>query len=210
VDDHPIVREGLARRIERQGDLTVCGEAESAADALMAVNDLAPDLVVVDLTLKDKSGLELIKDLRVRHPQVPVLVLSMHDETHYAERALRAGAGGYIMKQEAAENVLVAIRRVLDGQVYLSDRMADRLLGAIVGEQAGPSQSPVDRLSDRELEVFEMIGTGLGTREIADRLHVSIKTVEAYRANIKDKLHLQTAMELAHRAFHWVQNEMGT
>ena len=211
VDDHPVVREGLARRIDRQGDMAVCGEAETAAEALKAVAALRPDLVVVDLTLKDKSGLELIKDLRLRHPETPVLVLSMHDETLYAERALRAGARGYIMKQEAADHIIGAIRRVLGGEVYLSDRMASRLLGTFVGGRAKDvSRSPADRLSDRELEVFEMVGTGLATREIAERLHVSVKTVEAYRANIKQKLHLRTATELAHHAFQWVQDQMGT
>jgi DNA-binding NarL/FixJ family response regulator len=209
VDDHPIVREGLARRINRQPDLVVSGEADGAAEAMKAMAACPPDLAVVDLTLTDRGGLELIKDLQVRRPKLPILVLSMHDETVYAERALRAGAKGYIMKQEATDHVIEAIRRVRDGGVYLSERMASRLLGTIVAAETAPALSPVERLSDRELEVFQLIGTGLGTRQIAEKLHVSIKTIDAYRANIKTKLNVESTTELAHQAFLWVQKQMG-
>ncbi len=209
VDDHPIVREGLTRRINRQSDMAVCGEADGAAQALHLLSECQPDLVVVDLTLQDRGGLELIKDLQVRRPKLPILVLSMHDETVYAERALRAGAKGYIMKQEATDHVVEAIRRVREGGVYLSERMSARLLGTFVAAEASPAQSPVERLSDRELEVFQLIGQGQGSRQIAERLHVSIKTVDAYRANIKEKLNISSATELVHQAFLWVQKQMG-
>ena len=191
--------------------MVVCGEADGAVQALHLLADCQPDLAVVDLTLQDRGGLELIKDLQVRRPKLPILVLSMHDETVYAERALRAGAKGYIMKQEATDHVVEAIRRIRDGGVYLSERMAAHLLGSFVASEASPpAQSPVERLSDRELEVFQLIGQGQGSRQIAERLHVSIKTVDAYRANIKAKLNVDSATELVHQAFLWVQKQMGT
>ncbi|OQA07802.1 MAG: Oxygen regulatory protein NreC [Firmicutes bacterium ADurb.Bin373] len=209
VDDHPIVREGLIRLINRQPDLLVCEEAETVADALAAIVQGQPDLTLLDLILKDRSGLDLIKDVQARYPQHPILVLSMQDESMYAERVLRAGARGYIMKQEGTDNLIQAIRQVLRGEIYLSDKMSSQLLNRFA---SGPGKLPPateELLSDRELEVFELIGRGLGTREIAQRLFVSIKTVETYRANIKQKLKLQNAPELAHRAFQWVQSQTG-
>jgi DNA-binding NarL/FixJ family response regulator len=208
VEDHPVVRQGLAQLINAEPDLVVCGEAETAADALKAVAAQQPDVVIIDLSLKGTSGLELIKDVKVRHPRLPMLVLSMSDENIYAERALRAGARGYMMKEEATDKVLVAIRRVLTGQVYLSDPMAAKMLHQFVAGDPG-ANSPVDRLSDRELEVFELIGRGLGTSEIARNLHLSPKTIETYRAHIKEKMGLETAQELFQHAIQYVQNMAG-
>src|SRR5262249_28578017 len=163
----------------------------SAREALEALEKGAPDVAIVDISLDDRSGIELIKDLRARDPNLPILALSMHDETLYAERALRAGAKGYIMKQEATEKVMTAIRKVLTGQIYVSERMASRLLGQFVNTRPGDEESPLGRLSDRELEIFTMIGRGLGTREIANKLYLSIKTVEAHREHMKEKLKLK-------------------
>jgi len=207
VDDHPIVRQGLAQLINQESDLEVCGQAEDAHEALQIIDELDPDLVIVDISLKDTSGMELIKDLKVQFPQMPVLTLSMHDEAVYGERALRAGARGYIMKQEATENVVTAIRRVLAGDVYVSAGMAAQMVSKLVGgtKRAG---TPVDVLSDRELEVFRMIGEGFSTREMAEKLHLSIKTIETYRAHIKDKLGLQDASELLRTAIQWVNTEL--
>jgi DNA-binding NarL/FixJ family response regulator len=203
VDDHPIVRQGLAQLIEQEQDLTVCGQAENAHDAMRGIEDLNPDLVVVDITLKETSGMELIKDIKISHPSLPVLTLSMHDEAIYAERALRAGAKGYIMKQEAIEKVVTAIRRVLAGDVYISDDMATKMVSKMVGRDADKGVSPVERLSDRELEVFRLIGEGFGTREMAEKLRLSVKTIETYRAHIKDKLGLQDANEMLRAAIQW-------
>ncbi|MEA3367308.1 MAG: response regulator transcription factor, partial [Planctomycetota bacterium] len=207
VDDHPVVRRGLAQVLGGTDDLAFCGEAETAADALQAVAETGPDVAVVDLTLKGKGGLELVKDLHARHPDLPVLVLSMHDESLYAERALRAGARGYIMKDGWMEEVVRALRQVLAGRVYLSERMTSRLLGRLTGGGAADGQSPISTLTDRELEVFEMIGQGLATREIADRLHLSVKTVDTHRENIKRKLNLSSATELYRHAFLWAQQK---
>jgi len=209
IDDHPIVREGLLRRINRQPDLAVCGEAGAAAEAMKSIAANRPDLVVVDLTLQDKSGLELIKDIQIRHPKLPVLVLSMHDENLYAERSLRAGARGYVMKQEAPEHVIEAIRQVLAGNVYLSAKMSAKLLGTFVAGKPQAAVSPVDSLSDRELEVFRMIGSGLASRQIAEKLHISIKTVDAYRLRIKAKLNLESTTELTQHAILWVHKQAG-
>lgn len=207
VDDHPVVRHGLAQLINQAADLHVCGEAEDPTEALAVIQRTRPDLVLVDLTLKGRSGLELIKTLNAATPPRPVLVVSMHDETLYAERALRAGARGYIMKEEAPEKVLMAMRRVLDGQVYLSERMAARVLQQAAGTPHRPAASPVERLSDRELEVFRLLGRGRGTREIAEALNLSVKTVETYRAHIMTKLQLRHAPELIQHAVQWVQTE---
>jgi len=206
VDDHPIVREGLIRLIQRQGDLEVCAEAETAADTLRLIRQHQPDLAIVDLALKDRNGLDLVKDLKSHFAKLPILMLSMHDESLYAERALRAGALGYVMKQEATETVILAIRRVLAGQIYLSEKISSRLLGTFVSGTDSGTGSSYDRLSDRELEVFELIGQGLGTRQIAEKLHLSVKTIEAYREHIKEKLKLQNASELTLHAFHWINN----
>ena len=195
VDDHPIVRQGLALFIEREPDLMVCGEAEDATSALQAIRESAPDFVILDISLNGPDGLELLKTLRVRYPNLPALVLSMHDESVYAERALRAGANGYIMKQEAADKVITAIRHILGGDVYLSDRLTKQMLQQFVNGSISP-RDPLAKLSDRELEVFRLIGAGHGTRQIADELHVSTKTVESYQAHIKEKLALRNAREL--------------
>ncbi len=207
VDDHPVVRQGLARLLAEGGGMCVCGEAESAAEALARIQDADPDLAIVDISLKDSSGIELIKDLRVRHPDLPVLVISMHDESFYAERVLRAGARGYVRKEEAADTILDAIGRVLGGDIFLSESVASEMLSVFVGGPREGSQSSVDRLSDRELEVFEMIGHGLQTRTIADKLHLSVKTVETHRANIKRKLGLDDATALVQHAVQWVHCE---
>jgi len=204
VDDHPIVRQGLALLINREPDLTVCGDAEEASSALRMIESLKPDLIIVDISLNGPDGLDLLKNIRAGDPNLPVLILSMLDESLYAERSLRAGASGYIMKQEATDRVLVAIRRILDGEIYVSDRMADRMLHRFVGgaQQVEP-RSPISDLSDRELEVFRLIGDGRGTRQIAQELHISVKTVESYQAHIKEKLSLKNARELMQRAIQW-------
>ena len=204
VDDHPIVRQGLAQLIDQEQDLEVCGPAEDAHEAMQAIHSLNPDMVIVDISLKDTSGMDLIKDLKVQHPDLPVLTLSMHDEAVYGERALRAGARGYIMKQEATEKVVTAIRRVLAGELYVSDGMAAKMVSKIVGGGTRKTGSVVDCLSDRELEVFRLIGEGFSTREMAEKLHLSVKTIETYRAHIKDKLGFEDANELLRSAIQWV------
>jgi len=183
VDDHPILRQGLALFINREPDLMVCGEADGAASALQAIRSSIPDFVILDISLDGPDGLELLKTLRAKYPSLPVLILSMHDESTYAERALRAGANGYIMKQEATEKVLTAIRQVLRGDVYVSEHLTRRMLQQFVHGSISP-RDPVTTLSDRELEVYRLIGAGHGTRQIADELHVSTKTVESYQAHI--------------------------
>lgn len=210
VDDHPIVREGLAELINREKDLHVCGQAESGEQAMDAAFRLKPDIFVIDLSLQDVSGLSLIKDLRGRSVEAPILVLSMHDENLYAERALRAGAQGYIMKREAPTKVIDAIRLVLKGEVYLSTELAARVMQRLVGSR-GPAEIPsVTRLSDRELEVYSLIGQGLKTREIAGKLNLSVKTIETYREHIKEKLGLRNATELVQSAIKWVHTESDT
>jgi DNA-binding NarL/FixJ family response regulator len=208
VDDHPILRQGLALFIDREPDLMVCGQADDAASALQAIREATPDFVVLDISLDGPDGLELLKTLRVRYPNLPVLVLSMHDESAYAERALRAGANGYIMKQEATDRVLTAIRQILSGDVYLSDRSTKRMLQQFVSGSISP-RDPLAKLSDRELEVYRLIGAGHGTRQIADELHVSTKTVESYQAHIKEKLALRNARELVQHAVEWSVNAKG-
>jgi DNA-binding NarL/FixJ family response regulator len=200
VDDHPVVRQGLALLINREEDLAVCGDAEEANSALQRIESLKPHLVVVDISLNGPDGLDLLKNIRMRDPALPVLILSMLDELLYAERALRAGASGYIMKQEATEQVLVAIRRILGGEIYVSDRMANKMLHRFVGGAPALARSPIAELTDRELEVFRLIGEGHGTRQIADELHISVKTVESYQAHIKEKLSLKNGRELVQRA----------
>jgi DNA-binding NarL/FixJ family response regulator len=207
VDDHPIVRQGLALLINRESDLVVCGEAEDAGAALQAVASMKPDIMVVDISLNGPDGIDLLKDIRTRHPGIPVLILSMHDESVYAERALRAGAQGYIMKQEATEKVLVALRRILAHEIYVSERVANRMLQRYIGSPALDKPSAISDLTDRELEVFRLIGEGHTTRQIAEDLHISIKTVESYQAHIKDKLSLRSARELVQHAIQWAISE---
>ena len=203
VDDHPIVRRGLVELIEEQSDLIVCGEADDAADALQMIDENPPDLLLVDISLKGMNGLELIKQLKSRDEDLKMLVSSMHDETLYAERALRAGAMGYINKNEATTTLVNAIRQALEGRVYLSNKMSERLLERVFLGQKKRDGWSIDTLTDRELEVFELIGQGLTTRQIAQRLHLSPKTVETYRDNIKSKLNLGTSSELVRHAVKW-------
>jgi DNA-binding NarL/FixJ family response regulator len=203
VDDHPLVREWLTNLINQQTDLTVCGEAETGPQAIQGILSLKPDVAIIDISLKDSSGIELIKDLKQALPVVAVLVLSMHEESHYAERAMRAGARGYIMKRETTRKVIGAIRQVLAGQIYLTEEIAKALAAQYVIGKGVSSQSPVEHLSDRELEVFELLGQGRGTRQIAEALHVSVKTVQAYCARIKEKLNLASATELLREAVRW-------
>jgi DNA-binding NarL/FixJ family response regulator len=204
VDDHPIVREGLAARINRQPDLQVVGEAEDVLDALEKVKTETPDLVVVDLALKSGQGLDLIKKIKARSPDTKMLVSSMYDESLYAERTLRAGAMGYINKQEVSDKIIDAIRQVLAGKMYLSAQMTERLLQRAVGSAPALAESPVAALTDRELEIFKMIGKGMTTRHIANELHLSVKTVETHRENIKSKLNLPNSAELSREAVQWV------
>jgi DNA-binding NarL/FixJ family response regulator len=209
VDDHPIVRQGLALLIDREPDLCVCGEAESAHSAFHAIATLLPDLVVLDISLSGPDGLDVLKEIRMKTTNLPVLILSMHDESIYAERAMRAGANGYIMKQEATEKVLVAIRRILQGEVYVSDRLTSTMLQLYVRGASQAKTSPLVNLTDRELEVFRLIGEGHGTRQIADELHLSVKTIESYQAHIKEKLALRNARELVQHAIEWTVNLKG-
>lgn len=205
VDDHPMVRERLAQAIERDPSLEVCGEADDAPGALEAILKLQPHVVVVDLSLKRSHGLELIKNVQLHCPDLPVLVLSMYDETLYALRALRAGALGYVTKVEPTKEVVSAIQRVLDGQVYLSDAMQRRIAEQQIGRAKGSNHS-IEDLSDRELEVFQFLGRGFGTRRIAEELGIGVKSVEAYRARIKEKLGLRDATELLFHAIHCAHN----
>lgn len=207
LDDHPIVRQGLALLINQEPDLVVSGQAEEAHSALKGIAACRPDIVIVDISLSGPDGLDVIKTIRTTDASLPVLVLSMHEETVYAERALRAGANGYIMKQEATEKVLVALRRILNHEIYVSERIANKLLRQYVSGAATAKQSPVSELTDRELEVFRLIGEGHGTRQIAEELHVSVKTVESYQAHIKEKLSLRSARELVQHAIQWAIDE---
>lgn len=207
IDDHALLRRGLAELIDQEPDMEVCGEAEDAAAALDLVEEETPDLAVIDLSLRDSSGLELIKQIKSRFPDVSLLVLSMHDENLFAERTLRAGAKGYVNKEEPAEKVIEAIREVLAGRIFLSGKMADRILHRLVDRDSGLERSPIDTLSDREFEVLELIGKGLTTRQIAKQLHLSRKTVDTYRDHLKTKLQLKTANELVRYAVAWSLGE---
>ncbi|QSR85342.1 response regulator transcription factor [Methylacidimicrobium sp. B4] len=207
VDDHALVSEGIAQLIGAKGGLTVCGTAATAHEGFDLVGKTKPDLVIVDLSLPGKSGLELIKDVHAAYPEVAILALSMHEESLYAERALRAGARGYLMKSEGGQKLLEGIQRVLEGGIFVSNSVATRVLERFSGRRATPTLSPVESLSDREFEVFLLIGRGLGTRQIADQLHLSIKTVEAYRGSLKEKLKLASGPELVHYAISWQQSQ---
>lgn len=210
VDDHAVVRFGIAQLINAQPDLVVCGEEEDAGNALSAIARLKPDLVIADISLKDSSGLELMRNIKAQYSGLPVLVVSGHDESIYAEIAFRAGALGYLMKQEVLEKIPAAIRRVLTGNIYVSDALAAKMLQQQVRGQTNINESPVKNLSDREMEVFQLIGQWKKTKEIADELHLSIKTIEYYREQIKRKLNLKSASELTHYATSWVQREIPT
>ncbi len=200
VDDHPLVREGVANLINHQPDMEVCGEAASEPQALALIGNVKPDVAVVDLSLENGSGLELMKSIKAMHPAVAMLALSMHDESLYAERALRAGARGYLMKREAAKKVIQGIRAVLSGQLFVSEKIAAQMAEKFVEGRMAADASPVDQLSDRELEVFQLLGRGHSTRQIAEHLHVGFKTVQAYCARIKEKLKLANATELLRAA----------
>jgi DNA-binding NarL/FixJ family response regulator len=203
VDDHPLVREWLATLINQQSDLQVCGEADSAPKALALIDTVKPDVAIVDISMEGGSGIELLKNVKTSHPSVLLIVLSMHDETLYAERALRAGARGYIMKREATKGVLQAIRAVLGGKLYLSDKMAIKMAEQFVVGGPRATRTGIETLSDRELEVFQLLGRGLSTRQIGEELHVSFKTVQAFSARIKEKLKLASATELLREAVRW-------
>jgi DNA-binding NarL/FixJ family response regulator len=203
VDDHPLVRERLAEIINREADLMVCGEAEDRHEALVAVPAKHPQLVIIDLTLKNSDGLELIKDIRSRWPKLRMLVVSMHDESLYAERAIRAGALGYITKQEATRKILVAIRRVLEGTIYLNEKIASHIISRLTSHAGAISATPDELLSDRELQVFDLTGRGQNTVEIAARLHVAVKTIETYRSRVREKLKLKNSSELLQSAISW-------
>lgn len=206
VDDHPMMRQGLAQLIGAEPDLTVCGEADNAENALGVIASLKPDLVLADISLPGKNGLELIKDFQAIQPGLPILVISMHDESLYAERVLRAGGRGYIMKQEGGRKLMQAIRRVLEGKIYVSEKMSADILEIFSGRPGGSEGSPLEKLTDREFEVFQLIGQGKGTRDIAEKLHLSVKTVDVHRTNIKTKLKLQSAPELIRFAVRWVES----
>jgi DNA-binding NarL/FixJ family response regulator len=205
IEDHPMFRERLAHLIDKEEDMIVCGEADNALDGLALIQRTKPSLAIVDISLKGSGGLDLLKDIRAHQIELPVLVLSMHDESLYAERALRAGAKGYITKHEASAKVMTAIRCVLRGEVYLDQRIMARILRRIVGGGETALARPIDRLTDRELAVFELIGEGRTTREIGGRLHVGLTTVDTYRARIKDKLNLENAAQLHTEASRWIQ-----
>jgi DNA-binding NarL/FixJ family response regulator len=205
VEDHPMFRERLVHLINKEDDMEVCGEADNAVDGLALIQGAKPNLAIVDITLKESGGLDLLKDIRAQEIRLPVLVLSMHDESLYAERALRAGARGYITKHEASAKVMTAIRHVLRGEVYLDQRVMARILHRIVGGDTAATVRPIDRLTDRELAVFELIGQGRTTREIGGRLHVGLTTVDTYRARIKEKLNLENAAQLHTEASRWIQ-----
>ncbi len=205
VDDHPLLRQGIGQLVNQQQDLMICGEAEDRAAALELAEKANPDLAIIDLSLKEERGLELLKDFKARFPQVFTLVLSMHDESLYAERALRAGARGYIMKREASEKVLEAIRHVLGGGVFVSNKITANILNRVTGRGETTGQSTFNQLTDRELQVLLLIGKGYGSQQVANRLHISVKTVETHRANIKVKLNLNSSGELLQRAIQWAQ-----
>lgn len=207
VDDHPVFRKGLAQLINEETDLEVTGEAERVREAIAMIRRSVPDLVIVDITLKDKSGIDLIEYLREQSPSLPVLVISMHDESLYAERVLRAGALGYITKQAMTDNVVRAVRQVMAGKRYVSSDMVDALLGKMITNPGTEPLNPIETLSNRELEVFQLIGQGFKRREIADLLHLSVKTIGTYREAIKKKLNLKTANELMKHAVTFVQQK---
>jgi len=206
VDDHPLMRQGLIQLINCEPDLFVCGEAEDAPHALKGISQKNPDLVIVDISLQGNNGIELTKSIKALYKDLRVMVLSMHDEHIYAQRVLRAGANAYVMKQEAPDRVITAIRRTLNGDIYVSEKVGAQILHQIVSGRPGTG-SPVDQLSDRELEIIQLIGEGKGTREIASSLNVSVKTVESHRAHIKEKLSLKTAPELVQYCVQWVERE---
>jgi DNA-binding NarL/FixJ family response regulator len=206
VDDHAIIRQGLRRLIEHEPDFTVCGEAEDGHSALDLISKTKPDLAIIDIGLQGMNGIDLIKNIKTRNPKLLILIISMYDETVYAERALRAGAKGYLMKKESAENVIPAVRKILDGKLYLSQTVSEKILSKMADAKSAPHTSPLDVLSDRELEVFQLIGKGFKTSQIAHQLNLGIKTVESYKEQIKTKLQMEHASELTQYAIQWTHN----
>jgi len=207
VDDHPVIRDGLAVIINHEQDMNVCGEAEDAHQALKAVTELKPDIVVADISLKNSDGLELTKNIKARYPRLPVIIFSVHDESIYAERALLAGAQAYLMKDAVSENIVKAIRAVLKGEIFVSDAISNKFLHRIAGDKAGKTKTPMESLSDRELEIFRLIGEGYKASQIAKQLYLSVKTVETYRARIKEKLNLSSAGKLLQYSIKWARNQ---
>jgi len=207
VDDHPITRQGMKALVNQQPNLEVCGEADNAAYAIELVSKLQPDLAIVDIALKTTNGIELTKNIKVQAPNLPVLIVSMHDEGLYAERALRAGAMGYLMKQEAGEKIIQAIQRLLQGEIYLSDKIKEKMLHRFVNKKGDGMVFSIDTLSDREMEVFQLIGNGYSTRQIAQKLNLSSKTIDSYREHLKLKLNLESGAELVRHAIQWARNE---
>lgn len=205
VDDHPVVRQGLIQMLQHEPDMEFAGEADNVADALAGILAAKPDLAVVDLMLKDSNGMDLIRQVRQQCERTAILVMSMHSDSFYVERVLRMGVMGYLCKEEDSDQIAMAIRRVLAGELYLSQSMSTRLIGKLVVDQRRPGLSSIERLTEREMEIFEMIGQGLTTRAMANKLTLSIKTVETHRANIKGKLNIRTTTELLQRAVQWVQ-----
>lgn len=208
VDDHPLVRQGLSQIVANEADMEICGEAEDSPTAMKGVGEANPDAIIVDISLKGNNGLELIKNLKAIHENIPILVFSMHDETIYAQRALRAGAKAYVMKKESPSKVVDAIRKIIKGEIYVSPSVSDQVLHQIVNGPGNVSTSPVDRLTDRELEVVQLIGRGLSSREIAESLHLSVKTIESHRAHVKEKLNLRNATELVQFSVQWVDQQV--
>jgi DNA-binding NarL/FixJ family response regulator len=207
VDDHPMMRQGLAQLIGAEPDLAICGEAATAEQALDVIRTCKPELVLADISLPGKNGLELIKDFQAIQPELPVLVISMHDESLYAERVLRAGGRGYIMKQEGADKMMAAIRQVLDGKIYVSEKMSSGILESLSGRRAAAENASMEKLTDREFEVFQLIGQGKSSRDIAEQLHLSVKTVDVHRTNIKGKLKLNSAVELVRFSARWAESQ---
>lgn len=207
VDDHPVVRDGLNTIINHQRDMNVCGEADDTHQTLNAVAELEPDVVIVDISLKNSDGIELTKSIKARHPKLSVIVLSVHDESVYAERALLAGAKAYLMKDAVSENIVKAIRAVLSGEIYVSNAISKKFLHKIAQDKAGTAKTPLENLSDREFEVFRLVGEGLKASQIAKQLHLSVKTVETYRGRLKEKLNLDSAAELLQYAIKWAKSE---
>lgn len=209
VDDHPLVRQGLSQVINNETDMEICGEAEDAPQAMKGVGPANPDVIIVDISLRGNNGLELIKNLKAIHENIRILVFSMHDESIYAQRALRAGAKAFVMKKESPTKVVEAIRRIITGEIYVSPSVADQVLHQIVnGPNNATSTSPIDRLTDRELEVVQLIGRGLSSREVAESLNLSVKTIESHRAHVKEKLNLRNATELVQFSVQWVDQQV--
>jgi DNA-binding NarL/FixJ family response regulator len=209
VDDHPVIRDGLATIINHERDMNVCGQADDAHQALKAVTELKPDVVIADISLKSSDGIELTKSIKARYPRLPVIVFSVHDESIYAERALRAGAHAYMMKDVVSENIVKAIRTVLNGEIFISEKISKKFLHKIAGDKAGTTKTLIEGLSDRELEIFRLIGEGYKPSQIAKQLHLSIKTIETYRARIKEKLNLANAAELLRYSIKWAKSQNG-